>query len=808
MVEGTMQDLRYGARTLLKSPGFTLVAVFTLALGIGANAAVFSLVHGVLLKPLPYEDPEELVWVAERSHRGSPNAVAWANFEDWWAESRSFQALTAYGQRFTTIVGGEQPVYASVAAVSRDFWSVFRVRPLSGSLSPEESHVFGGAPVAVVSETLARQVLGGEAAVGKSLEVSGIWHEIVGIVPSSLDFPAGTQVWTPAELTSKSPARSSHNWRVVGRLREGLTAADAQRELDPLTVRLVAQELAEDGPEYLAAGTTITSLQDRLVGETRTPLYLLMGAAAFVLLVACANLASTLLARGTTRARELAVRSAIGASHARIVRQLLSEACLLSVVGGVAGTVLSQLAIMGVRATSAGSIPRLQYVGLDGSVLLFTVAVTLTTTLIFGLFPALRARENDQAGTLRSEGRGNEGFRGRVWGGLVGAEVALALVLLTGSVLLIRSFTAVVSEDPGFRGEDVVLNGVALSESKYPEEADFRRFWEDLLVRVEALPQVSRAGVVSTVPLSGFVPNGLVHLDGDPTRTGDAAYVLASDGTFEALDIELLRGRVFDGTDRPEGPQTVVVSRSFAETYWPGEDPIGKLVSGGGMDGYSSMDDPLFGTVVGVVADVRYRDLTREGEATVYWNYRQRPRRMKWGATLVVESAAGDPALLANSVRRAIQEADPDVAPQVQLMQDHVAESVGERRFTLLVMSAFAAIGLILATVGIFGVVSYAVAQRTREMGIRLALGATGVSVRTLVLRNAMVPVILGLLAGLTAASAMSRIMGGLLYEVTPTDPVTLLTVSGLLLGAALVASWIPAARGTRVDPMITMRGE
>jgi hypothetical protein len=379
MVEGTLQDLRYGARTLLKSPGFTLVAILTLALGIGANTTVFSIVNGVLLKPLPYEDPEELVWVAERTHRGNPSSVSWVNFEDWWAESHSFQGLAAFGQRSTTILGGDHPVFAPVAAVSRDFWSVFRVRPLSGRLSAEENHVYGGAPVAVVSEALAWQALGGEAAVGKSLEVSGIWHEIVGVVPSTLDFPAGTQVWTPAELVPKSQARSSHNWRVVG-------------------------------------GAVIRSLQDRLVGDTRTPLYLLLGAAAFVLLVACTNLASTLLARGTTRARELAVRSAIGASHARLVRQFLSEAWLLSALGGIAGIGLSQLALMGVRATAAGSIPRLQYVDLDGRVLLFTVAVTLATAIAFGLFPALRARENDQALTLRSEGRGNEGYKGRIWG--------------------------------------------------------------------------------------------------------------------------------------------------------------------------------------------------------------------------------------------------------------------------------------------------------------------------------------------------------------------------------------------------------
>jgi predicted permease len=808
MVEGTLQDLRYGARTLMKNPGFFLLALITLALGIGANASVFSIVNGVLLKPLPYEDPDELVWIAERSRSGGANWVTWANFRDWRAESRSFQALSAFDQFSTTVLGGDQPLYTPVATVSRDFWSVFPVSPLAGRLSVPADHVEGGSPVAVVSESLANQALGGEAAVGRGIEVSGVWHEVVGIVPSSLDFPEGTQVWTPAELTPKSESRTSHNWRVVGRLHEGLTASDAALELDPMTVRLVASAQDEQGAEYLATGTVITSLQDMMVGNTRRPLFLLLGAAAFVLLVACTNLASTLLARGTARARELAVRSAIGASRTRIVRQLLSEAALLAVLGGAAGVGLTLAVLRGIRATAAGSIPRMEAVSLDGRVLLFTMAVTLVTGLAFGLLPALRARENDQAGTLRTEGRGNEGYEGKVWGTLVAAEVALALVLLTGSGLLIRSFTAVLSERSGLEGDDVVLSGVALSQTKYPDMDDHRLFWEDMLARAEALPGVSGAGLITATPFSGLLPNGLVHLDGDPSKTGNGDYIIASSGAFGALDIPLLRGRLFDESDGPDARHAVVVSESFAESYWPGEDPIGKQVSGGGMDNFWSADSPVFGTVVGVVGDVRYRYLTSAGRPTVYWNYRQRPFRIQWGANLVVESASGDPATVAGSLRRALQERDPDVAPRIRYLRNMAADSIGDRRFTLLIMSGFAAIGLLMAALGIFGVVSYAAAQRTREMGIRLALGASGGAVRSMVLRSAMVPVVLGLVAGVAGAWSLSRVMAGLLYEVTPNDPLTFLAVTALLLGTGLLASWIPAVRGTRVDPMITMRGE
>jgi predicted permease len=808
MVESTLQDLRFGLRTLLKSPGFFLMAILILALGIGANTTVFSLVHGVLLKPLPFDRPEELVWVAERSQSGSANWVTWPNFKDWQAEARSFRGLAAFNESSATVLGGDRPVFTTVATVSRDFWTVFPVTPLAGRLTVPEDHVEGASPVVVVTEGLAQQVLGGETAVGKGIEVSGSWHEVVGVLPEDLDFPKGTQVWIPAELTSKSQSRTSHNWKVVGRLHPGLTAADADLELDPLTVRLVAATLQEEGPEYVATGTIVTSLQEYLVGDTRRPLFLLLGAAAFVLLVACTNLASTFLARGTSRTRELALRSALGASRTRLVRQLLSEAWLLAALGGGAGVLISVAALRWIRATGAESIPRIEDVALDGRVLIFTLVVTLMTALAFGLLPALRARENDQAGTLRSEGRGSEGYKGRVWGTLVSVEVAMALVLLTGSGLLIRSFNAILQEEPGFDGKDAVLTGVALSGIKYPDLDDHRLFWDGMLARAEAIPGVARAGLATVIPASGFVANGRVELDGDPAKTGDADYIVASSGLFETLGIPVLRGRVFDATDDPNAPHRIVVSESFAETYWPGEDPIGKQVSGGGMDDLWSANPPVFGTVVGVVADVRYRDLTRAGRPAVYWNYRQRPYRIRWGANLVVKSATGDPAAVAGSLRQALQEMDPDVAPRIQYLRDVVSDSLGQRRFSLLVMSAFAVVGLLLAAIGIFGVVSYAVAQRTREMGIRLALGATGGSVRSLVLRGAMVPVAMGLVVGLVGAWSLSRVMSGMLYEVRPSDPATLLCVTGLLLATGLLASWIPTVRGTRVDPVVTMRGD
>jgi putative ABC transport system permease protein len=544
------------------------------------------------------------------------------------------------------------------------------------------------------------------------------------------------------------------------------------------------------------------------VGDAGRPLFLLMGAAAFVLLVACTNLASTLLARATTRAREVAVRSALGASRGRILRQLLAEAGLLATLGGVTGLGMSLAILRWIQVTGAESIPRVENISIDGTVLLFTTVVTLATAVAFGLLPGLRTREDEQAQTLRSEGRGNEGYKGRIWGSLVATEVALALVLLTGSGLLIRSFKIILSEDGGFGGDDVALSSLALSGIKYPELEDHRLFWEGMLERAQGIPGVSAAGLISSLPVSGFAPNGLVHLDGDVSRTGDAIYVVASEGTFDALDITLLQGRLFDDRDGPDAPHAAVVSRSFAETYWPGESPIGKQVSGGGMDEFWSSDPPVFGTVVGVVGDVRFRDLTRAGQPTVFWNYRQRPGRIRYGANLVVESSSGDPTMVAGNLRAAIRGTDSDIAVRLRFLKDLVSDSMAERRFVLLIMSGFALVGLLLAALGIYGVVSYAVARRNREMGIRLALGATGGTVRRMVLLGAMGPVGLGLIAGLAGAWALSRVLAGFLYEVRPTDPLTFLGVVFLLLATGWVASWIPARRGTRVDPMITMRAE
>jgi predicted permease len=459
------------------------------------------------------------------------------------------------------------------------------------------------------------------------------------------------------------------------------------------------------------------------------------------------------------------------------------------------------------RAVAGASVPRLDGVAIDGRVMAFTLVTAVATAVAFGLLPALRNSERAQADALRSRTRGNAGSRGRTWSFLVATEVALALMLLAGSGLLIRSFQAVLAEDPGFDPGDVALTTIAPSGIKYPALEDAARFWEDLLDRVEGAPGVAASGVISSRPLGG-APNGRLSLDGNPDKVGDGLYVVASAGTFEALDIPLVRGRLFQDSDAPGAPHAVVVSQSFAERYWPGLDPIGRLVSGGGMDDYWNADPVVFGTVVGVVGDVRYRDLTRVGEPVVYWHYKQRPFRIRRGGTLLAEAAEGDPARVAPTLRDVVRAADPDVAVDLRYLEDLVMGSVDERRFLLLVLGGFAGVALVLAGVGIYGVVSYAVAQRTREMGIRLALGAAPASVRSLVLSGALRPVALGLLLGLAGGLASSRVLGSFLYEVPATDWVTFAAVAGLLLATAVLASWVPAQRGTRVDPILAMRAE
>ncbi len=815
-LDGILQDFKYAIRTLARSPAFTVVAVLTLALGIGANTAIYSLVDGVLLRPLPYEDSDEIVRVMERNDAFSTMSVAWPNYVDWREQNRTLESLAVYAAYSTTILGGERPVQGTGAMVSEEFFDVLGVSPLRGRGLRPEDHREGVAPVAVVSHGFWQNELGTpEDLSGITLEAgpSSLSFEVVGVMPPSFDFPLGTDVWLPAELqVYGATSRTAHNYRGLGRLADGVALPAAQRELSAI----IARANAGNDSEYAGTGAELTRLHAALTGSARQPLYLLLGASALLLLVACSNLASNFLARARSRERELAVRASLGAGRSRLVRQLFAEALTLSAAGAAAGLLLAQAVIRALTALAPpGTIPRLEGVGLDPGVLAFTGAVTVVTAVLFGLFPALRASRSDPGSALRAGQRGSSGrVQDRVWRLLVGGEAALAVVLLVGSGLLVRSFGEVLSVDPGFDSQGVVAVDLSLPATRFPDDASKAAYFQELRRELERVPGARDVGIVDNLPLGAGISNGQIHVDGGPRPFVSGRYQSASAGYFEVMEIPLLRGRLFDERDHADAEHVAVVSESFAELAWPGEDPVGKRITGGGMDNYTDPDSAgpashpqvRWARVIGVVGDVRHRSLTEDVAPTYYFHYVQRPMRML-SAHAVVD-VAGDPRALATPIRTAARRASPDVPVDVRPMDGVVLSAVGDRRFTMLILAAFGLSALLLAAVGIYGVVSYSVARRTREMGIRIALGARPVDVRSLVQRGALVTVVVGSAAGLLGALALSRVVRSFLYQVSPADPLTLGAVAAALVGTAWLASWIPARRSTRVDPMRTMRAE
>lgn len=806
-MDAIVQDIRYGFRTIVRSPAFALVAILTLALGIGANTAMFSVVDGVLLESLPYPDPEELVDVLEERQDGGAMRAAWLNFVDWREENSVFDEMFAYTSFVTTVIGGDEPVRTNVAMVSQGIWSVFGVRPVQGRLTVEADHIVGGAPVVVVSESYWRNQLAGRRLEDVRLDLNGVRASVVGVAPASFDYPLGTDLWQPLESTGpQSNSRTAHNWNVIGRLADGIPLERADEELDAITARVVLTEPDAD-PDFLAVGTSLQSLRERVVGSSRWTLLVLLGAAGLVLLIACTNLASTLLARGANRTRELAVRASLGAGQGRIVRLLVIESLLLATAGAIVGVGLGWLLVDLLQRTGPASVPRLQDVGIDGSVLLFAVAVTGLTALLFGLFPALRLSKGRPQDALRRGSRGNAlGGRGLSWTLLVGGEVALALVLIVGSGLLVRSFRSMLSVDFGFEAADVVSTRVSLSRLKYETPFDHAAFHQQVARELEADPAIESAGVISVVPMGGFLPSGRLELDDDLDQTTVAGYVVTSAGALEALDVPLLRGRHFDDRDNEDSPHVAIVSESFARQAWPDQDPIGRTVTGGGMDNF--WEERPFARVVGVVGDVRYIEPGTPPRPVVYFPYTQRPFRIQFGGTMVVEATGSDPSVAAIPLRTILERADPDIPLEIATQTEVIAESVASREFTMKLLAGFSFLALVLAVVGIYGVVSYSVATRTREMGIRLALGADRTGVVRLVVRSAMGMVIAGLVVGGLAAYFAGRLLEGMLYQVEPGDPLTLAGGVLILAIAGLGASWIPAVLGTRVDPMVTMRAD
>lgn len=808
-------ELRHTLRGLRRSPGFALTCILLLAVGIGASTALFSVVEGVLLRPLPYPHPDRLVRLFQLSADARRMQFSDPNFDDLQAQSRSFAALAQVsGSAQVAVTGTDTPVFASAVLVSRDFFRALGVQPALGrSFLPEEQQP-GGAPAAVVSHAFWTRHLGAAPlGSGRTLNFEGRVYTVVGVLPPSFDYPAGTELWTPRELERRLPSRSAHNWQVVGRLADGVTLEAAQRELTGIARALKA----EHGDDTWMVDAAAIPLRESLVGQARPTLLILLGAAAFLLLVAGANVTNLLLARSATRRRELAVRVALGAGRATLVRQFLVETGVLTLTGGALGALLAAWSVPALLALEPGDLPRAGEVGVNGAALGFAFLLSLLLALGLGWLTALRASGQSPWEALAQGSRALVGGRAR--GALVVGQLALALVLLVGAALLARSFLSLLRVDPGYRTEGVAVLSLVLPRAQ--DEAESRsqvQLQETLTTRLRELPGVSAVGSVSQFPLEGsggadgtFLvlnrPDEVANFEDfqrlmrEPSRTGSANYRVASEGYFRAMGIPLLRGRLFEAGDTREAPHVALISESLARARWPGEDPLGKLIQFGNMDG----DLQPF-TVVGVVGDVRDEGLDTPPEPTLYGCSRQRLRTA--GRFHLAVSGTGGSAVLAGAVRPVLRELTPDLPPRVRTVESLLAGSLAQRRFSLLLLGAFGGVALLLAVLGLYGVVSYAVTERTREFGIRFALGASERAVLGLVVRQAARLAGLGLLLGALGALGLTRVLESLVYGVSATDPVAFAGVALLLLAVALLASLVPARRAARVDPMSVLRSD
>ncbi len=800
------QDILYALRRLAHAPGFSLVAIATLALGIGANSAIFSVINAVLVRPLPYAEPEQLVMVSA-TWKDKPVVMSPQNFLDVAAATQTLQGLAATDTGGVTLTGRGAPERLEGATVSASFFDVLGVPPLVGRGFVAGENEPGHTKVVVLGERLWGSRFGADPAiVGQSILLNREPHLVVGVAPAAAGFPEGAQLWRPMEYDASFRTLSRGAWylTVVGRLRPGVSVAEARAELATIAGRLEKQY-----PEHNeGVGATARPLQAALVGPSRTALLVLLGAVGLVLLIACVNVANLLLARVAARETELAVRAALGAGRRRLVRQLLTESVLLSLLGGAAGVLLAYASLGSLLALQPEGVPRLAEVRIDRAVMLFAAALSMATGLFFGVFPALHTTARPTAQTLREGSRSVlTGSGRRLRGTLVAAQVALAMMLLAGAGLLLRSFDRLRRVDPGFRTENALSFRLSLPETAYPEEPRVAAFYSELQRRLAALPGVRGTGAVMGLPLSGLMFQLTFDVEGRapvPFAQQPSMQVrVATPGYLEAMGIPLRRGRMLEASDTAGSRPVVVLSESAVRRFFPDEDPIGKRIN----VGWRRPDDmpKAGGEVVGIVGDVRELGLAKDHPPEIYIPHAQLPTN----SMDVVLRSSLDARSLTRSVERVVAELDPELPlARVQTLETIVARSVSEPRFYMVLLGAFAAMAVGLAALGIFGVMSYAVVQRSREIGIRVALGADPRDVRGMVLRDALVLTLSGVSAGLAGALALSRVIASLLFQLSPTDPATLAAVAAGLTAVALLASYLPARRATRVDPLEALRSE
>ncbi|MEK6289031.1 MAG: ABC transporter permease [Acidobacteriota bacterium] len=801
-----LHDIRYAIRSMIKAPGFTIIAALALALGIGANTAIFSVVNAVLLRPLPYEDPERLVHV----HRMQPpierGPISRPDYLEWESQQEVFQGIAAFFYRTYNLTGVDQAERLSGARVTGSFFPLFGISPAAGRLFSPSDDQAGGARVAVVGYGLWQRRFGGEAGVvGQTITLNGDSYTVVGVAPASFQFPRAVDVWTPALLAEEKAQRGSNYLKIIARLKDGVTQARAQAQMNQIAAAQAEKYPANDTNLTVA----IVPLLEDQVGRIRPVLFILLGAVAFVLLIACANVANLLLARATARQKEFAIRTALGASRLRLARQLLTESVLLALVGGMLGVLLSVWGINLLVAAAPPTIPRVKEVRLDLWVLGFTFLISLLTGIVFGLAPSLQVSRTDLNETLKEGGRGTTAtnpHRALLRKGLVIAEIALSLVLLVSAGLLIGSIDRLTRVSPGFDPRNVLTADVSFpqapSSAKSDDDHSVARFLAEVEQRTAFLPGVLSVGTINDLPVTGRSGvNGGFSVEGRPAyNPGEepvAEFRLVTPGYFRAIGIPLVKGRELTERDDKSAPQTILINRAMAGHLFPDEEPIGKRLLA--LDGKPH-------EIVGVVGDARQWGLNLPAPDEIYFPFAQ--VNFTSNATLVVR-AAGDPGGLADAVRGAVREVSPD-APvyRMKAMVDVVADSTAQQRFNMVLMSVFAAVALLMATIGLYGVISYSVTQRTHEIGVRMALGASTGDVMKLVVGQGMILTATGVAIGLGAAFGLTRLVSTLLFGVSPTDPLTFALISVILTGVALVACFVPARRATKVDPMIALRHE
>ena len=812
-----LQDLRYGFRMLVKSPGFAAVAIITLALGIGMTTAIFSVVYSVLLRPLPYDQPDRIVQLLESDEHGRTHHFADPNFEDVRDQSHTLNGVAEYSSWPQSVSGGSEPVKITTAYVSRGFFSILRVHPIFGRGFAPEDHQFAAAPVALVSSNYWKHFLAGTSDLAsRKLTIDNKPVTVIGVLPPQFDFPPQSEIWLPRELEPRYPSRTAHNWLVLARLSDGSSVQQAQAELQSIATRLKQQY----GQDTTMTGISIAPLLQAMTRDVRPALWVLLGAVGFLLLIACANVANLLLVQSAARQREIAIRFALGASRVRVVRQLVAEALLLSFVGGLLGVLAAFWGLQGLLAVFPDVLPPTRQVSVNAPVLFFSLMLCGIVAVALGVFSGLRSSGGVQQ-ALAAGGRSQTGefVSHRIGRAIVAGQLAITLALVAGAALLGRSLMRVLSVDPGVRIEHIVTMNMALSGvEKDTDKVRRIQFLSDLSERLGAIHGVQEVGGTEGLPLTNNLADGayvamnpgdvlpadekqLEQMFHDKSRRGDADYACVTPGFFRALDIPLLRGRMFDDRDAMDTPGVALISESLARQRWPNQDPLGRQLEFGNMDG-----DLRLLTIVGVVGDVRETNLEHPSTPTIYVDYKQRPQRTS-DYTMVLRTEA-DPANVMTAARQALRDLDPNVPPKFATYEQVVSGTLQPRRFNLILVGVFAATALLLAITGMYGVMAHLVTRRTNEIGVRMALGATRGSILRLFLQQGLTTAAIGVAIGIAAALVVTRTIQSMLFGLSASDPLTFAGVALLLTIVALLATFIPARRATTVDPMVALRND